>query len=444
MTIDHNDGVPQILRVVETPPRYPPFIGGVENVAQAVCSRLVANGDQVVVVCADEPRGSANFGDGVPIRRLPWRFKVANTNITIKLPIALAQMEWDVVSTHLPTPWSADWSVIIARLLGRASTLSFYNAIVGEGLNSVIARLYRGTLFRLLLRWADRIIVVSEHWHEVIVTTEPSTRDRLRVIPTGVELETHSVGTGGDGRQLLFVGILDRFHRYKGLGDLLQALVLMRRPFHLRVIGDGALKEEYERMSAELGLFDKITFLGHVSADRLKIAYQSSDVYILPSKVGGQEGGFTLTALEAMASGIPVVLADGVGQLARNVVEVGAGIHVPAEDPGRLANALERLLGDEELRKRMGAAARRYVEEHHSWDAITEQRRAVLLEAVQAASDRVQRQPRLARAIRVATSSVFSSSRSARNGGVVVSGDSSSRGEAPSQDAGFAERGADR
>src|SRR5487761_2280654 len=158
---------------METPPRYPPFTGGVENVSQVTSSRLVALGEDVLVVCADEPRGASDFGDGVPIRRLAWHWKLGNTNITLGLPATLFKEPWDVVHTHLPTPWAADWSVYIARLLKRGSVVSFYNEIVGEGLAGFVASVYRRTFFRLTLRLADRIIVVSDAWRDELAALGP-------------------------------------------------------------------------------------------------------------------------------------------------------------------------------------------------------------------------------------------------------------------------------
>ncbi len=383
------------LRVVETPPRYPPFLGGVENVSQAVSSRLVARGDDVLVVCADEPRTGDDTRDGVRIRRLPWLFKIANTNITLRLPFVLARADWDVVSTHLPTPWSADWSLVIAKALGRGSVLSFHNSIVGTGWNQVLARVYRSTLFPVLLKLADRIIVLSDYWADEIVSVVPSARDRLRIVRNGVDLERFSVGAGGDGTRLLFVGILDAFHRYKGLDDLLHAVALLKRPFQLAVVGEGSLRGEYEQLAQQLHISDKVQFFGHVDSHALVAAYQGSDIYILPSKVAGQEGGFTLTALEAMATARPVILADGVGQLAREAEAFGAGVRVPAQDAIALSLALDTLLKDEGLRFRMGAAARAYVEENHSWDAIVAKRREIYLEAANLASRRHSRSRRL-------------------------------------------------
>lgn len=376
------------IRLLETPPRYPPFTGGVENVAQAMCTRLVAGGDEVLVVCADEPRGAADVGDGVPVRRLPWRVKLANTNVTTSLPLALVREPWDVVHTHLPTPWSADLSVYAARLLGRGSVLSFYNATVGEGWANLLARAYNATAFRWTLRLADRVVVVSDRWRDELLELEPSLAPRLVVIPTGVDLERYQPGRRGDGRQLLFVGVLDRYHRYKGLDVLLDALHEVREPFELTVVGDGELRPEYERQAAQLGLGDRVRFVGRLDDEALVARYSESDVYILPSDFARQEGGFTLTALEAMASGLPVVLADGAGQVAAEAEEAGAGLRVAAGDVGMLATAIARLLGDPDRRSAMARAARSFVERRHSWDEIAERRRALYAEVAEMARTR--------------------------------------------------------
>lgn len=353
-----------------------------------MCSRLAARGDDVLVVCADEPRGSPEICDGVAVRRLGWRFKIANTNITPRLALTLLQEPWDVVHTHLPTPWSADWSVLMARLLGRASVLSFYNATVGDGFAGYLAWLYNATVFRLTLALADRIIVVSDAWRDRLVAGQPSIASKIVVIPTGVDLATHAAGAGGDGRQLLFVGILDRFHRYKGLDVLLEALVHVQEPFELTIVGEGELRPEYEAQCARLGLSGRVRFLGRVDDDTLKRTYSASDIYILPSDFAPQEGGFTLTALEAMASGLPVVLADGAGQVAEEAEKFGAGLRVGAGDTRGLGEALTRLLRDGGERARMAVAARAFVERRHSWDEITELRRAVYLEAAELARGR--------------------------------------------------------
>jgi hypothetical protein len=83
-----------------------------KNVVQAFARHLVDQGDDVLVICANDPRCSPEMDEGVRIKRLPWLFKIATTKITLGLPLVLLHEKWDVVKIHIPTPWSADWSVL--------------------------------------------------------------------------------------------------------------------------------------------------------------------------------------------------------------------------------------------------------------------------------------------------------------------------------------------
>src|SRR4051794_37835018 len=101
------------MRILQTPPRFPPYVGGVENIVLEVSQALVRLGHDVSVVCAAEPANASESLAGVRVLRLPYLTKVANTNITPTLPITLLREPFDIVHTHLPTPWTADWSVLI-------------------------------------------------------------------------------------------------------------------------------------------------------------------------------------------------------------------------------------------------------------------------------------------------------------------------------------------
>lgn len=378
------------LRIVETPPRFPPSVGGVEQVSQAVCLRLAAHGDAILVICANDPRGGEGFNDGrIRVLRLPWLLKVANTNITLSLPLRLVSTHWDVVSTHLPTPWSADWSILLGHLLRRGTVLSIHTTVVGEGWYSYLARLYMATVFRLTLRWSDRVLVLSDFWRDELLAVNKSIADRIRVIPNGVDLQIFTPGPRRDGRQLLFVSVLDRFHQLKGLDTLLTAMTAVRLPCDLVVVGDGVLRAEYEALGVRLGIAERVRFVGAIEAGSKELVaiYHEADLFVLPSRghvAKGQEG-LPLAALEAMATSLPVILADGVGQFAQDVQAAGAGVHVPADDPQTLAAALDRVLGDVDRREVMGRAARAYAERNYSWDTIADRRRAVYVEAAREA-----------------------------------------------------------
>lgn len=356
------------MKIIHTPPRYAPHVGGVEAVDQVVAEYSQRCGDQVRVLCADEPRGAATVVGGIAVQRLAWRRKLANTNLTWGLPRALWQADWDVVHTHLPTPWTADVSVLVARLKRRRSVLHFHNPIVGQGVAGLVARGYQQSLQRLTLRWADAVVVISPTRRDLLLRQHPRLAGRLHLVPNGVDLERFQPPAGDPVRSgLLFVSVLDDFHDYKGLSVLLAALVGVPGAL-LRVVGDGPGRAQWEKQAAELGLTDRVSWEGAVPDAALIALYRSSAVFVLPSRTADHEGGSSLVALEAMASGLPVVLADGVGDLAQQAETAGAGLAVRSNDVTGLTAALLRLVTDPAAAAGMGRAARRHVEAHHSWE----------------------------------------------------------------------------
>ncbi len=116
----------------------------------------------------------------------------------------------------------------------------------------------------------------------------------------------------------------------------------------LIIIGSGELQESLMRESARLRMQNKIHFIGHVSKDELPIYYSIADVFVLPSINGGE--AFGLVQLEAMAFGIPIVNTD----LSTGVTFVSlhndTGLTVPPRDSIALANAINKILNDKELR----------------------------------------------------------------------------------------------
>jgi glycosyltransferase involved in cell wall biosynthesis len=165
---------------------------------------------------------------------------------------------------------------------------------------------------------------------------------------------------------LLFVGNTD--DPKKGVLYLLQALTLLPEEVTLTIVDQGAPHKTYAPLLArELGLTSRIIFTGKVSAENLRQLYLISEAVIVPSLYEG----FGLPAAEAMACGTPVV-ATRAGALPEVVGEDGAGMLVPPRDPQALARAVLKILGDDGLRKKMGAAGRQRVEKLFTWKAVAE------------------------------------------------------------------------
>lgn len=366
------------MRVLHTPVRYPPHVGGIEAVAADICERLVERGDEAYVICAASPAAGPgrSVRRGVRVLRLKGAFRIANTDVTPGLPAALWRAPVDVVHTHLPTPWSADWSVLVARLRRKPVVVTFYNRIVGQGAAGLAARAYERTMQRVTLRLATSITVNSDSWRERLQREQPSLRGKVVTLLNGVDVETFRPGSEARTRDLLFVSVLDEFHDYKGLDVLLDAMPLLPDAT-CTVVGDGSKRAAYEARARSLGIADRVRFAGAVTDEELAGLYRSCGVFVLPSQYVEHEGGSSLVALEAMASGMPVVIAAGAGDIAARAEAVGAGRAVPAGDAPALAKAVGELLSDDALRERCGVAAREHVVAEASWDAFVDELRAL-------------------------------------------------------------------
>jgi len=173
------------------------------------------------------------------------------------------------------------------------------------------------------------------------------------------------------------VGILARFVPEKGHDLLVRAAARVRergRPVRLVFGGEGPERAAIERLARAEGLAGETTFLGRV--DDVDAFYARIGLYAAPSRAEG----FSNAVLEAMARGLPVVAAS-VGGLPEAVREGETGRLVAPEDPDALADAIETLVANPELARRMGAAGRRRAAQSFSVERMAEGTLAALAEA---------------------------------------------------------------
>jgi colanic acid/amylovoran biosynthesis glycosyltransferase len=207
-------------------------------------------------------------------------------------------------------------------------------------------------------------------------------RGRLRVVHNAVDLRR--IGEpDANGREPDVVLTVARLIEKKGVGDLVTACgVLTRRgvPVRLDVVGDGPLRGELEAAAERHGV--RAVFHGVAPYERVLDLYRRATVYCLPCVVAasGDRDGLPTSVLEAMALGLPVVTTSLNG-LAEAVVDEQTGLVVPGRDPQALADALERVLADPELRSRLAQEARRHVEAHFSLERSVALLRSLFPEA---------------------------------------------------------------
>jgi glycosyltransferase involved in cell wall biosynthesis len=360
-----------IMKILQTPVRFYPFIGGVENYVYYLSQELVKIGHQVKVLCANEPQSPRNeISQGVEIKRLPYIAKIANTNITPTLPFEIPREDYEIMHTHLPTPWSADWSAIFSKLKGKPLVLNYYNDIVAGGPAKNIANLYNRTFLKFLLNKADRIIIIQENYFN----SSPyltGYADKIRVVPVGVDVNKfRPLKVDLEINSIFFLSLLDKFHQYKGLEYLLKAVKIVKKDIKdikLIVGGRGNLLEYYKSMSESLGLKENVEFHGFIEDKKIVEYYNRCGVFVLPSISSAQEG-FGIVALEALACQKPVITTEIVG-IAKDLEETQSGIVIPKKDPKALADAIIQILNGNSSYE-MGKNGRKLVEEKYTWEIV--------------------------------------------------------------------------
>jgi len=231
---------------------------------------------------------------------------------------------------------------------------------LGERLRRIM--FYPFLMQHLVTKRLDRVITVSHSSAQETQRAFKVPQDKLRVVYNGIDTEVFRPGGPREpGRLIVCANTRDR---KKGILYLLQALRLLKgEAVKLTIVDKGLPDNEFTLgLVKSYGLESVVTFTGHISPPELARHYASAQVSVTASLYEG----FGFPAAEAMACGLPVV-ATTAGALPEVVAHGETGILVPPKDPPALAQAIRRLLFDDELRRRMGEAGRRRVEALFTW-----------------------------------------------------------------------------
>jgi len=258
-----------------------------------------------------------------------------------------------------------------ARLAGRGR-------IVAGRRSAPVERGVRGVLEELVVRAADRVIVNAE-----ALRPRGAAGARTEVIPSGVDTDVFAPRPPGraDARARLGLGAADvvigtvgRLERRKGTAVLIEAAARLAKfglpEVQVLVVGDGPLRDELSALAVRLGIPDRIHMLGDRSDVPEVLA--ALDLFVLPSRTEGMSNAL----LEAMATALPVV-ATAVGGNPEVISTERTGVLIPPDDSSALADAVRRLVTTPALAQRLGAAARRDVEDRYGARAMVRRLEAV-------------------------------------------------------------------
>lgn len=368
---------------------YPWIKGGAEKRIYEIGTRLAAGGDEVHLFGIKWWNGEDVIEyDGMMLHGVcPAQELYVNGRRSIREALVFSlKMVWhmfkekvDVIDVSV-FPYFSCFSIKFVSVIRRTPVVYTWHEVWGDHWYEYMGRMgvFGKLVERMVLVLSSNIVAVSEMTKKDLQSPGPDGKN-ISIIPNGVDLNKIStVALSDENCDVLFVG---RLIREKNVDVLLEAVTLVRDDVpgvKCCIIGTGPEKEQLVGLAASHGLtYDgNVRFFDFMEYDEMIARMKSSKVLVLPSS----REGFGMVVVEAFACGVPVLTVAEAHNAAAELVDGACGFVVEL-DARAIAGAVRELLGDEELRCRMGKAA---IEagRGYEWDGIVHELRELYGELV--------------------------------------------------------------
>jgi rhamnosyl/mannosyltransferase len=348
------------MKIIQTNKAYYPKVGGIETTVKTISEGLVEQFKESVFVltCHSKRNFKKQYRNlnGVQVTYLPTFGFVSSLPMSPGFFYEISKLSGDILHIHEPFPL-ADLSLhLIPRIKKNFSKIvvSWHGDIVRQ---KWTLKFYGKFIFKFLEK-VDRILISNPN---IIKSSDflPYFREKCDVIPIGIDLEwCNSVIYSGnmskkniskDGETIiLFVG---RLVYYKGIEFLIEAMKFVSNA-KLLIVGSGPLERKLKAQIKNLELNCKIQLVPEVNENILHEYFKACDIFVLPSVEKSETYG--IVQIEAMACGKPVICTDistGTTFINQNNI---TGLVVPPRNPEKLAEAINKLSNDNELRSNLG------------------------------------------------------------------------------------------
>ncbi len=355
------------MKVLEATDFFYPWIAGPAPFVDNLSRGLAAHGHELVIACPSPTGSPATEGVNPRLHRVrtwpvPVGYRLRTGAPLIDLVLLVRRWRPDVVHIHHPFPVSVA-ALTAARLHGvpvlatnhtipecslygfrRNVAYPFASRAMSRGIRAVLER---ASVVTTPTATAARMLKDAGFGGEVIALSNGIDTARFSPAPSPPSSAT-----------VLYTGRLDA---EKEVETLIRAVPLVpeQAAVRFRIGGEGSDRARLERLASDLGVSHRVTFTGYVSEAELPEVYRAASLYVMPSPVELQ----SISTLEALASGLPVVGADS-GALPELVKPDLTGLLFPPGDHVALANAIIRLVADGPLMGRLRAGARRLSQQH--------------------------------------------------------------------------------
>jgi len=373
---------PESMRILLINYEYPPLGGGAGQATASLAREFAVAGHETLVLTSRfKGQPAVEHVDGFRIQRVPVLRRRADRctppeMLTFLASASLAALgsvrAWkpDAIIAFFGIP-SGPVGLLLRIVSGRPYIVSLRGGDVPGFQPYDLALFHKllGPVIRLLWKRAFAVVANSAGLQALALRFAPDLP--IAVIPNGVDAQKfHPASTPKPAVdrpvRMLFVG---RVVYQKGLDVLFRALAAlpMELNYELEIIGDGDQRPALTLEAAQLGLATRITFAGWCDRKLIAERYRQADLFVFPSR----DEGMPNVVLEAMASGLPVVATAIAGS--EELVREGENGHlVPPEDAAAMTTAIAHLLAEPKIRRTMGEASRRRIEQEYTWTRVAE------------------------------------------------------------------------
>ncbi|MFC1598176.1 glycosyltransferase [Patescibacteria group bacterium] len=369
------------MRVLFLNSEYPPLGGGAAHATEEIFNAFAKN-DNIHIDCVtaaiDNKYSSQQHSENIAVHRLPIGDKNSSLHYQSSSDLVhyilrakkftsdlLEKNKYDLIHAFFTVPagyvaykYRSQLPYIISL---RGSDVPGYNerfSLHYAGLKPIIKRI-----------WKNAAAVVANSQQLSALGNETAPQLSIPVIPNGIDTDVFYPSKIEPSAEETFrIVCVSRLIARKGIDQLIQAvaeLIDSIPNLKLDIVGDGNIREDLEKLALSLGIDKQVNFHGRVPHDQLPEIYRQAHLFALPSK----NEGMSNTALEALASGLPLILTDTGG--AKELVE-GNGILLPVNDQSALLRAILSLANNPEKRLEYRQASRQKAAQF-TWQATADE-----------------------------------------------------------------------
>ncbi len=285
----------------------------------------------------------------------------------LALAVPLLKERFDVIDCN-QHPYFSIFTCKLAAVLRGGRFYVTWHEVWGDYWYEYMGRpgLFGRLIEKITSRLPDRLIAVSGRTASDLERLGVK-KDRILVIPNGISLAgIGGVQAAGESHDVVYAG---RLIKDKHVDVLLKACASASRrmPLDVLIIGDGPEKASLESLAASISMAGRITFAGTVDDRTLVSSVKAARAFVLPST----REGFSITTLEALACGVPVITVTGEKNSAQELVESGVNGLVVGLGEIELGDAILKMLGDEGERKKMASRCSLSIG-RYDWDLLKE------------------------------------------------------------------------